>query len=90
MISINFKEQFLILPPKVSNFNPSPQITLKLVLTYQIFKSTSHLWRNTFQDHKYITTIYIANVIYVSLVKSLERVYVCLCFMFMLSCFNVS
>ena len=35
---------------------------------------TTDLSTDAFQDYKYITTVYIINVIYVSLVKSLERI----------------
>ena len=58
IISINFKMKYLIVSPKVPNFNPSPQITLKVVLPYQTFKPTNHLWKNAFEDYKYITTVY--------------------------------
>ena len=65
IIGINFKEQYLILPPKVPNFSPSPQITVKVVLNYQRFKPISHLSTNASQITSIsLLCVYIANVIY--------------------------
>ena len=65
IIGINFKEQYLILPPKVPNFSPSPQITVKVVLNYQQFKPISHLSTNASQITSILLLcVYIVNVIY--------------------------
>ena len=65
IIGINFKKQYLILPPKVPNFSPSPQITVKVVLNYQRFKFISHLSTNASQITSILLLcVYIVNVIY--------------------------